>query len=146
MLRNAAKDSLLQGMVKGLGNGKRRRLPMLKKVTKRIGFSELFPPDSSRSERIARWRSWKCTVAREPEQIENWQTDPDCFNCGMYSDSSDWCDFSSLPPSVNPYLSFRHGIPGLACAGLYSLERRQEREQFEGIQQELFPMAAGGLP
>jgi hypothetical protein len=91
----------------------------MKPVTKRISFEDLFPKESSRIQRIKRWSKWKDMVADEPWAAEYWETDKCCcLGCCEYNKKDDWCEYASLPPSVNPILSFRFGMAGLACCGL----------------------------
>jgi len=91
----------------------------MKVVSKRISFEDLFPKGSCRIQRIERWSKWKYTVADEPWAAEYWETDKCCcLGCCGYSKKDDWCEYANLPPSVNPILSFRYGIVGLACCGL----------------------------
>ena len=97
-------------------------------------FEELFA-DSNESVRRRNWVTWK-RIAKGygcAEDVDRWEKPEPCESCahtvedwiGAEGAVRDWCSLIGLPCSVNPVLSFRHGIPGLACCGT-RLEPRQE--------------------
>lgn len=91
----------------------------MKQVTLDIRWSELFgeqPSDMEASVRRERWEAWKRLGS---ENIGMWSTpDGTCADCPYRDD--DWCMVVSLPCTVNPILTFRFGMLGLACEGVRS--------------------------
>ena len=72
--------------------------------------------------RRSRWNKW-LEMARmaDPEIAEWWLTTDGCVENGrcIYLDGDDcWCKQMELPASVNPILSFRTGLLGMACMGM----------------------------
>ncbi len=68
-------------------------------------------------ERRSRWERWK-TLARqagEHEMLEYWSSGEGCEGCRHLD--GDWCTNMELPCSINPILTMRHGMIGMACAG-----------------------------
>ena len=92
----------------------------MKQVTLDIRWPELFgekPSDMDAKTRRERWEEWKQLGLREsPENVEEWSTPEElCQNC-QHRDG-DWCTAIALPCTVNPILTFRFGMLGLACEG-----------------------------
>jgi len=52
--------------------------------------------------------------------VEHWTQaggDGECCSCVHFNSDGGWCKLMGLPSTVNPVLSFNHGIIGLACGG-----------------------------
>lgn len=70
------------------------------------------------SERRKRWATWiriaRHTVGRD--LARNWAGRQErCSDCRH--SRGGWCIANGLPCSVNPYLTRRTGVPGMACMG-----------------------------
>lgn len=97
----------------------------MKDVTLEISFEDLFgknKEDIASCDKKFRWIEWKKIVIKKLNKEEAkavfkfWMPADTCRNC-VYREG-EWCVVEDLPCSVNPILSFRLGIPGLACRGL----------------------------
>jgi len=97
-------------------------------------FEELFS-DSKEAVRRRNWVTWK-RIAKglgRDEDLERWGIPETCDGCahsaedlpGAENAARDWCSLVGLPCAVNPVLSFRYGISGMACCGT-SLVPQQE--------------------
>lgn len=109
------------------------QLPLLPEVTLDMSFEDIFErrrvhlPDSLRRQR---WETWKRLCAEDGRRhevslavLDIWT---DCDGC--HGDTpwdgpcrhldGDWCTSEGLPAAVNPVISFRSGMPGMACIGL----------------------------
>jgi hypothetical protein len=88
---------------------------MNSEVVLEISFADLLGkrrsdmPDEVRRDR---WEQWKALAG---EADEYWSAEG-CEGC-IHLDG-DWCKLQELPAAVNPILSLRHGIPGMACMGM----------------------------
>ena len=63
------------------------------------------------------WEAWKkaCADAGEKEVADYWT---DCAECsGCVHIDGDWCTFANLPCTVNPVLTVKANIIGMACCG-----------------------------
>jgi len=72
-------------------------------------------------ERRARWAQW-LRIARKHERSRHaavhWTSAcEDCRGC-RHLQGRAWCRWMELPATVNPVLSFRAGMVGMACMGL----------------------------
>jgi hypothetical protein len=86
----------------------------LSPVTLEISFEALLgkrATDMSETVRQKRWEAWKKLA---PEVAEYWQPEG-CEGCRHLR--GDWCSLQELPAAVNPILSYRQGMPGMACMG-----------------------------
>ncbi|MDR2020489.1 MAG: hypothetical protein LBQ14_06970 [Treponema sp.] len=65
-----------------------------------------------------RWDEWKrlALAAGEKDLINLWTDTEACRGC-KYLDK-DWCLQAELPCTVNPYLTVKHGMMGMACMGM----------------------------
>lgn len=80
--------------------------------------------DYSDAERRARWKAWQSVA--DAEVVEWWNTCEGCEGCRHLDKQALWCKLAGLPCSVNPVLSFRHGLIGMACMGAgYEQEPQQ---------------------
>ena len=87
---------------------------VLPPVTLRISFEDLLGQDCKampEATRRERWNAWKALDAEAAE----WWEPSECAGCRHLM--GDWCDLMGLPASVNPILSFRAGMIGIACMG-----------------------------
>src|SRR5688572_14624339 len=82
--------------------------------------------------RIERWNEWQQAAikAKKKHLIETWLDTSGCRNCIHLDKGNAWCNFQGLPCTVNPILSFRMGMVGMACMGL-GYEESQQLELFE---------------
>lgn len=69
------------------------------------------------AERRARWEKWKKMAhdAGDSEMVEYWSDADGCQGC-IHADG-DWCSAMELPCSINPLLTMKHGMIGMACGG-----------------------------
>jgi hypothetical protein len=69
--------------------------------------------------RRKRWAAWLRTARssgpRGREMARHWLSH-ECHGCKHRNGA--WCDLQGLPCTVNPILTFRHGMIGMACMGL----------------------------
>lgn len=73
----------------------------------------------SDEERRERWKQWQ-NIALEigdPDCVSLWLDSFECQGCIHLDEQESWCRLQGLPCTVNPVLSFRNGIPGMACMG-----------------------------
>jgi hypothetical protein len=65
-----------------------------------------------------RWEEWKrlALAAGEKEMVDLWNDNYACREC-KYLDK-DWCLREELPCTVNPYLTVKTGMMGMACMGM----------------------------
>jgi hypothetical protein len=85
-----------------------------------LGTGESFMPEQIRRQRWAQWLK-QARRAGESELAKDWTSPEACIDedrgkCVHLRGK--WCALSSLPASVNPILSFRHGLVGMACMGI----------------------------
>jgi hypothetical protein len=75
--------------------------------------------DIDEAARRARWEEW-LTLARRSRRsrqlAEGWTDVTACTGC-IHLDGY-WCKLPALPCTVNPYLTFRTGMLGMACMGV----------------------------
>lgn len=103
----------------------------MKPVTKRISFVDLFGTMKDRVPahiRMARWEEWKRIAGADI--ADYWFPGKECQGC-KHLIGRDWCGLQQLPASVNPILSFRSGMIGMACMGA-GYEKKFEAESLEG--------------
>lgn len=95
-----------------------RRL-MLPDVDLQISFVDLFGIDiveGSEQEKRDRWAQWlKLVRADGCGGGKYWCDKSECIGCKHLRGT--WCKQSELPCTVNPYLTFRTGMIGMACMG-----------------------------
>lgn len=66
--------------------------------------------------RLSMWQKLK---EKDPDTTDYWE---DCFSCcedaicNYLRDG--WCEYMELPCAVNPYLTPRTGMVGMACMGM----------------------------
>jgi hypothetical protein len=72
----------------------------------------------SEAERRKRWAAWLRAARRdgtEGRDVARAWTSHECHGCKHRKGA--WCDLQGLPCTVNPVLSFRCGMVGMACMG-----------------------------
>ncbi|KAB8151767.1 hypothetical protein EZY14_016365 [Kordia sp. TARA_039_SRF] len=74
--------------------------------------------DMTDSQRRDRWNDWKKIAKSEnlDEWIDFWTDSQECVGCKHHD--NDWCQLCQLPCTVNPVLTYKHNMMGMACAGL----------------------------
>lgn len=87
-------------------------------VTLRSPWAEILPADATPNERRRHWATW-LRLARAfgaGDQARVWADGREC--CGECPHRrGGWCRLMELPCSVNPILTMRHGMTGMACMG-----------------------------
>ncbi len=82
------------------------------------------------------WLAW-CFLAEnnDKEMYKYWTTLEGCCFDGIYCDQLDkknaWCELQELPCRVNPFLTIKHGIIGMACMGAYEGIYEQKIKEIE---------------
>jgi len=111
-------------------------------VTKQIRWPQLFgaePEDMPEKTRRQRWEEWKRLLIKDGEQemVDYWAKDHVDESCaGCIHRDQDWCGYSGLPCNVNPILTFRMGMIGMACMGLGYRPNYKQGELFNDSIQE----------
>ena len=73
-------------------------------------------PEPTRRKRWAEWlRAARKDGQRGRQIARDWQAH-ECHGCKHRNGA--WCDLEGLPCTVNPILSFRSGMVGMACMGM----------------------------
>lgn len=85
------------------------------------GWEELLgngSADMPERERRTRWATWLRLVRDEgkKEQAIFWSDAKECC-WGCVHRRGGWCTNMGLPCTVNPILTMRHDVPGMACMG-----------------------------
>ncbi|MDG9928508.1 MULTISPECIES: hypothetical protein [unclassified Pseudomonas] len=98
----------------------RQQTLLLPAVTLDIRFADLLGDKMltiSTPERRARWAEWLrlARAAGSAAVARAWSDNRDCQGCKHLRGA--WCRLQELPCTVNPALSYRTGLPGLACCG-----------------------------
>lgn len=73
-----------------------------------------------------RYRRWKKAMSFSAKMNKYWSDTTDCDGCAYLDKKATWCLFSELPCTVNPILTFRYGMIGMACMGLGRAELEPE--------------------
>lgn len=88
-------------------------------VTLESKFEEIFHLSMPPKLRRDRWAQW-LRIARSRkyshDAAEMWTDHEACVGCKHLRGRA-WCTLQNLPCTVNPYLSFRTGMIGMACMG-----------------------------
>lgn len=102
----------------------------MKPVYLKMTFEDLFSTEASDEVRRQRWEDWKKIAISSGKKGKNavaeWTDISSCYGC--LDRDGDWCKLG-LPCAVNPILSFRHGMPGMACMGLGFNPKISAKEQ-----------------
>jgi hypothetical protein len=77
-------------------------------------WAELFPAGAADGTHRARWAVWlRLARRKDREQAVMWARGHECHNCAHRRGG--WCVQIGLPCTVNPILTVRHGMIGMAC-------------------------------
>jgi len=75
----------------------------------------------SANSRRHRWAQWlKLAREKNKEAAKMWIGVSDCCDTCDQRRGKCWCKLQELPCTVNPVLSFKFGMVGMACCGAYS--------------------------
>lgn len=99
-------------------------------ITLKSSFEEILGIDATvytEDIRKERWDQWKAAAikARKKHVVESWMDVTACHGCIHLDKQNAWCNLMGLPCTVNPILSFRMGMTGMACMGLHHEENNQ---------------------
>jgi hypothetical protein len=105
---------------------------MDKAVSLKITWLELLDVESPTVCR-QRWEEWKriALAAREKDLLNIWTDTDACRGCKHLD--GDWCIRAELPCTVNPYLTVKHGMMGMACMGMGYDDGISQGELFDGF-------------
>lgn len=89
----------------------------------------------SEEERKQRWNKWKELAIKngDPDLVESWEDQSACESCIHLNKNESWCNLQGLPCTVNPILSFRMGMIGMACMGAGKQTSGQQTIEFDSI-------------
>lgn len=82
------------------------------------------PEDFTENERKRRWNK---QMSFSKSVREYWSDTTECIGCIHLNEKEAWCKLQGLPCCVNPILTFRQGMIGMACMGT----GREEHKQLE---------------
>jgi len=87
-------------------------------VTLTSKWPDIFPKGTKPTERRSRWAAWLrlARAADARDAASNWNDGAECDGCAHRRGG--WCCLQGLPCSVNPILTMRHNLPGMACMGM----------------------------
>jgi phospholipid N-methyltransferase len=96
-----------------------------------LSWSDLFgenPDDFTPAERRKRWDDWKrkAIEAGDNDVVEYWSNKEACTGC-RHLEPDGWCSSFGLPCTVNPILTIKEGIIGMACMGTGREEIKNEQ-------------------
>jgi hypothetical protein len=94
----------------------------MKEVKLKSSFEEILGVDNTQfteEQRRQRWNEWKALAVQKGNKdlVESWSETEACQGCIHLNENESWCESMGLPCTVNPVLSFRMAMPGMACAG-----------------------------
>lgn len=93
-------------------------------VSLSIRWHELFDKAMPAIERRKRWATW-LRLARQVDRglARSWAGQQErCCDCA--NSRGGWCRTQELPCAVNPILTMRHNIQGMACMGVGFVPRQ----------------------
>jgi len=67
-------------------------------------------------ERKKRWNRAKSFF--DKNTLDYWTDSSGCHGCVHLNKKEAWCNYQGLPCTINPILSFRYGMIGMACMGV----------------------------
>lgn len=108
-------------------------------------WQDLLPKSAPASERRRRWAAWlRSAKPVIGSAVRDWAGPQErCRDCSH--SRGGWCVPQGLPCAVNPYLTPRTGIPGMACMGMGFMPR-QLALQLPNIDSDIRPTnLQGGL-
>lgn len=69
--------------------------------------------------KFSNWVSWLAIVKRKDKLMhEVWSSLECCFDCKHINKKNVWCKLVNIPATINPYLTRRTGMVGMACMGV----------------------------
>jgi hypothetical protein len=80
-----------------------------------LGCGSVEFDEALRRQRWARWLRLAWNRKRSRDAARYWRDASACIGCRHLRGS--WCGLMGLPCTVNPYVSFRAGVIGMACMG-----------------------------
>lgn len=106
------------------------------KVKLKQSFEQLLGKDSNQyTEQVRkdRWNKWKELAIKngDKELVEAWSSLEACDDCIHINKEEAWCNLQGLPCTVNPILSFRMGMVGMACMGAGKEKAGQQELEFK---------------
>lgn len=90
-------------------------------TTLNSSFEDILGKKSSvfnEQQRRDRWAAWLRVARRtapDGKETARYWLSHECHGC--IHRKGGWCDLQGLPCTVNPYLTFKHGMIGMACMG-----------------------------
>ncbi len=63
-----------------------------------------------------RKKRWDKVMSLDKEMKEVWEDNQECIGCEHLNGV--WCSLIGLPCTVNPTLTFKQGVLGMACQGV----------------------------
>lgn len=68
---------------------------------------------------LPNWLNW-LGIAREKDSLiyEAWSDLSCCFGCKHLNEKNIWCKLQNIPATINPILTLRTGMVGMACMGM----------------------------
>lgn len=93
-----------------------------KPVTLKMSWFDMLgkePKDFTGEQRLERWLKWQELVKEKAdlETLEYWTDKSQCDGCIWLDRGNSFCRDMYLPITVNPILTMRTGIIGMACMG-----------------------------
>jgi len=92
----------------------------LKSVELESSFEEILgsrQSEMSEAIRRYRWARWLKLARREDKgRVKCWMEPEGCKDCINHRGKA-WCSEFALPCTVNPIVTFREGVLGIACMG-----------------------------
>ncbi|MDR0431061.1 MAG: hypothetical protein LBH58_11350, partial [Tannerellaceae bacterium] len=70
-------------------------------------------------------KRWNKVMSMDKSMARRWNDSSECRGC-FHLEKDSWCNYNDLPCTVNPILTFRMGMTGMACYGLGRVEREPE--------------------
>ncbi len=67
---------------------------------------------------IENWLDWLYIVKKKDKLMyEVWSDLEGCFDCKHLNKKDIWCKLQNIPATINPILTLRLGMVGMACIG-----------------------------
>lgn len=73
------------------------------------------------------WIAWLFLAENnDKEMYDFWTNTSVCENCDQLDIKYSWCKLQELPCTVNPILTIKGGMIGMACMGAYRLDKKHK--------------------
>jgi hypothetical protein len=92
-----------------------------------LGTKQNDMPDKLRRERREEWKNLAITNG-DIDIVEIWTDISGCINCT--NRDNDWCKYAQLPCTINPILTMKYGMIGMACCGVGHEDIYVQKELF----------------